>query len=108
MGTLSGEEILFLTLCSLLNRSRFFPLIPLLSERPKLKRVLAVLSAKGLRVDPILERLFHPRKQTETGKHNFIIMWKNMEVYPKGTRGVSQSHANNNNYLVLKKESWTR
>ena len=36
-------------------RSRFFPLILLHSEQPKLHRVLAVLSAIGLREDPILK-----------------------------------------------------
>ena len=45
-------------------RSNYFLLTLLHSERPKLHRVLAILSAKGLRVDHILEVLHFPGKPT--------------------------------------------
>ena len=42
---------------NLLPGSKLFPLFLMHSERPKLYGVLAVLSAIGFKVDPILDRL---------------------------------------------------
>ena len=50
-------------------KSKFFHLTLLHSERPKLHTILAALSALGLnlRLDPTLEGLYSPEKQT--GSH---------------------------------------
>ena len=53
---------------TLVLEGKFFPLTILLTQWPELHRVLAALSATGLIVDPISEKLYHPLKQTVSKK----------------------------------------
>ena len=79
MNTLTGEATLSFSVLSPLSvgsalericssRSKFYPLTLLHSELPKCYRVLAILSAIGLRADPISEGLHQPRKQCGSDK----------------------------------------
>ena len=63
---LRGPATVFVTfLLSCSPRSKFFPLTLSHSERPKLHRVLAVLSAVGLRVEPISKSDLTKRSEQE-------------------------------------------
>ena len=78
--TLSGEATP-LKGKNLLLCGNFFPLTLLHSDRPKLHRVLAVLSATGLRVNPIFDGIHSLVKQTVS--HKIVSLCK------RGGRGVA-------------------